>query len=303
MNITDIETILDAAVRLAIPLLFAAIGEWIAERAGTLNLSIEGMMLSGAFVGALGADLLGSSALGMIAGAGGGLIIAAVHAQFSYRLWANNFVTGITLTILAAALTSFLIGEIAIVPQQAGILTIPVLADIPVIGPALFSQRWPAYLVAPLIPAAWWLVYRSRWGLEIRSAGEHPASADASGIDVNLRRRQALMLCGLLAGFGGAYLAVAEIGRFSQEMTGGRGFIVLAAVIFGGWRLGGTVLGCLLFGTADSLRLALPALGYTLNSQLLIMSPYLLAIAVMLIFASRAHRPAALAHPFTRGAG
>jgi general nucleoside transport system permease protein len=302
MNWSDLETVLNAAMRLAVPLLFAAIGEWIAERAGTLNLSIEGMLLGGAFASMIGAELTGSTVGGLIVGALAGLLIASLHAQFCYRLSANNFVVGITLTILVVALTGFLLTEITMQPAQTGILTIPVLENIPLIGQALFSQRWPAFLVWPLIPAAWWLIYRSRWGLEARAAGENPKSADASGIPVNLRRRQALMIAGALAGLGGAHFAISEVGRFSQEMTGGRGFIVLAAVIFGGWRLKGTILGCLLFGLADSLRLALPALGYTLNPQLLISSPYVLALAVMLVFAGRARRPAALAHPFRRGA-
>lgn len=303
MNASDIETILNAAMRLAVPLLFAAIGEWIAERAGTLNLSIEGMMLGGAFGAIAGANFTGSTFLGLLCGAVVGAFIATLHAQFSYRLSANNFVVGITLTILTVALTSFLLSEITLDPAQTAILNIPGLESIPVLGPTLFSQRWPAYLVWPLIPAAWWLVYRSRWGLEARAVGENPRSADASGIPVNRRRRQALVIAGLMAGFGGAHFAISEVGRFSQEMTGGRGFIVLAAVIFGGWRLKGTVLACLVFGLADSLRLALPALGYTLNPQLLISSPYLLALVVMLVVARRSRRPAALAHPFVRGAG
>jgi len=303
MNVNDVETILNAAMRLAVPLLFAAIGEWIAERAGTLNLSIEGMMLGGAFGSIVGANVTGSTFLGLVCGALAGAFIASLHAQFSYRLSANNFVVGITLTILTVALTSFLLTEITLDPAQTAIMGIPGLESLPLIGPTLFAQRWPAYLVWPLIPAAWWLVYRSRWGLEARAVGENPRSADASGIPVNRRRRQALVFAGLSAGLGGAHFAISEVGRFSQEMTGGRGFIVLAAVIFGGWRLKGTVLGCLLFGLADSLRLALPALGYTLNPQLLISSPYVLALVVMLLVARRSRRPAALAHPFTRGAG
>src|SRR5205807_8421817 len=137
-------------------------------------------------------------------------------------------------------------------------LTIPLVSHIPIVGKPLFSERWPAFLLYPLIPAVWWLVQRSRWGLEVRACGENPQAVDVTGIDVNRRRRQALLLCGLLSGLGGAYLSVGEVGLFNQNMTAGRGFIAIAAVIFGGWTLRGTIAGCFLFGGADALRLALP---------------------------------------------
>jgi simple sugar transport system permease protein len=302
VNVDDWTTIIDAAVRLSVPLVFVAVGEWVAERAGTLNISVEGMMLAGAFLSIVGADWVGSPAAGLLFGMAAGAAIALVHGQFSHRMNANTFVVGITLTILVTGLTSFLLTEIEVERIRTGIVSIPLLEDVPVVGPGLFSQRWPAYLVWPLIPFAWWLVYRSRWGLEVRAVGENPQAADVSGIPVNRRRRQALLVCGLTSGLGGAYLAVGEVGVFTREMTGGRGFIALAAVIFGGWRLAGTVIGCALFGTADSLRLALPALGYELNPQLLIMSPYLLAIVVMVLFAGRHRRPHALGRPYERGA-
>ena len=135
----------------------------------------------------------------------------------------------------------------------------------------------------------------------MRAVGENPAAADVSGIRVNQRRRQALLWCGALAGLGGAYLAVGDVGSFTQNMTAGRGYLVIAAVIFGAWRLGRTLLGCALFGLADALRLALPALGITLNSQLLAAAPYLLALLAMLLFVAKSREPAALAQPFQRG--
>ena len=301
MSVDDWTIIFAAAMRLSVPLLFAGCGEWIAERAGTLNISIEGMMLSGAFFGIVGSGWTGNASAGLLFGIAGGLVVGYLHGTMSHRLSANTFVVGITLTILVTGLTSFLSAEFRVTGQQVGIVSVPILRDIPLIGEGLFSQRWPAYSVWVLIPAAWWLVHRTRWGLEIRAAGEDPQAADVCGVTVNIRRRQALVLCGALAGFGGAYLSVGEVGSFNQQMTGGRGFIVLAAVIFGGWKLGGTVVGCLLFGLADSLRLALPALGYQWNPQLLIMSPYLLALVVMVLFASGHRRPAGLAKPFKRG--
>ncbi len=298
---SDITTILSSAMRLTAPLAFAGAGEQVAERSGTLNISIEAMMLAGAFFGLLGTSIFGNVAMGFVVGAIAGLVVAVIHANFSHRLNANTFVVGLTLNVLLLGLTSFLDETIDMTPHQAGVIRIPVLRSIPVIGEPLFVNRWPMYLLVIVLPLSYWLVQRTRWGLELRASGEDPQAADVTGIDVNKRRRQSLYYCGLLAGLGGAYLAIAEVGTFNQNMTAGRGFLVNAAVIFGGWTLKGTVGGCFLFGAADAMRLALPALGYTITPQLLIMAPYLLAILAMLFFASRNRKPAALAVPFERG--
>jgi simple sugar transport system permease protein len=299
--VSDITTILSSAMRLTAPLAFAGAGEQVAERSGTLNISIEAMMLAGAFFGLLGTSIFGNVAMGFVVGAIAGLVVAVIHANFSHRLNANTFVVGLTLNVLLLGLTSFLDETIDMTPHQAGVIRIPVLRSIPVIGEPLFVNRWPMYLLVIVLPLSYWLVQRTRWGLELRASGEDPQAADVTGIDVNKRRRQSLYYCGLLAGLGGAYLAIAEVGTFNQNMTAGRGFLVNAAEIFGGWTLKGTVGGCFLFGAADAMRLALPALGYTITPQLLIMAPYLLAILAMLFFASRNRKPAALAVPFERG--
>ncbi|WP_344933707.1 ABC transporter permease [Sphaerisporangium flaviroseum] len=294
-----VELVLASAVRLSVPLVFAALGEWVAERAGALNISVEGMMLGGAFAAVTGASVTGSPGLGLLFGVAAGLLVAFVHACFSHRLTVNTYVVGLTLNVLVLGLTSFLATRSE--PHQVGKQAIPVLSDIPLIGGALFDQRLPAYALVVLVPFAWWLVHRSRWGLEARAAGENPRSADVTGIDVNKRRRQAMLICGVLAGLGGAHLAVGEVGLFNQNMTAGRGYLVIAAVIFGGWTLRGTLAGCLVFGAADAMRLALPALGYQLNPQLLVAAPYLLALVAMTFFASGHRGPAALGVPFVRG--
>jgi len=298
----DVTTILASAVRLSVPLTFAGVGEYVAERAGALNISVEAMMLSGAYAGSLGSSVSHNAAAGFVWGMAAGLLVALIHANFSHRLQANTFVVGLTLNVLALGVTNYLFQQIRMTPRQVGILTIPVLSKIPVVGMPLFSERWPAFLLVGVIPAAWWLMHRSRWGLEMRSVGENPRAADVTGIDVNRRRRQGLMICGVLAGLGGAYLSVGEVGAFNSDMTAGRGFIVIAAVIFGGWTLWGTVGGCFLFGGVDALRLALPALGYTINPELLIASPYVIALMAMCVFAKQQRQPAALAQPFERGA-
>jgi len=298
----DVSTVLASAIRLSVPLTFAGVGEYVAERAGTLNISVEAMMLSGAYAGALGTSVSHNAAAGLVWGMAAGLLVGVIHGNFSHRLQANTFVVGLTLNVLALGVTNYLVQKINMTPRQVGIWKVPLLWRIPVVGKPMFAERWPAYFLVAVIPAVWWVMHRSRWGLEMRSVGENPKAADVTGIHVNRRRRQGLMLCGVLAGLGGAYLSVGEVGTFNSNMTAGRGFIVIAAVIFGGWTLRGTIAGCLLFGGVDAMRLALPALGYTINPQLLIASPYVIALLAMCFFAKRLRQPAALAQPFERGA-
>ncbi|MEO6885392.1 MAG: ABC transporter permease [Jatrophihabitantaceae bacterium] len=299
--VDNTSTILSSGVRLTVPLAFAACGEYLAERAGTLNISVEAMMLGGAFASVATASATGSATIGLFAGAIVGLVVAVVHANLSHRAEINTFVVGLVLNSVVLGLTSFLIATSRFASHQVSQVSIPGLRDIPMVGDALFVERWPVYLLIIVIPLTWWLVERSRWGLELRAVGENPQAADGTGIPVNRRRRQALMWCGLLSGFGGAYLATAEVGSFNANMTAGRGYIVIAAVIFGAWRLGRSMVGCMLFGLADAMRLALPALGITLNVQFLIAVPYLLALLAMLIFATQHREPKALGQPFERG--
>lgn len=297
----NFETMLSSGVRLSVPLLFAALGEYIAERAGTLNISVEAMMLGGAYAGAVGSSVCGNAGLGLLWGVAVGMGIGAIHGNFSHRLQANTFVVGLTLNVLALGVTNYLVLKIDMTPKQVGILTIPGVSKIPVIGAPFFSEHWPAFLLVGLVPGVWYVMQHTRWGLEMRSVGENPKAADVTGIHVNRRRRQGLLVCGALAGLGGAYLSVGEVGTFNSNMTAGRGFIVIAAVIFGGWTLRGVVAGCFLFGIVDGGRLALPAMDVHLNSQLLIALPYLLALIVMCFFAKRVRPPGALAQPFERG--
>jgi simple sugar transport system permease protein len=299
---TDIALVLDSAMRLAVPLLFVALGELVAERAGTLNISVEGMMLGSAFGAAWGSSVTNSALLGAVIGIGVGALVALVQATLSHRVTVNQFVVGLALNILVLGATTFLFSSIALDTQQFGRWKVPLLARLPIVGDALFEGRIPFFLIYGLVPLVWWVLHRTRWGLEVQAVGENPAAADASGVAVNRVRRQAIMFCGLCAGLGGAYLAVGGIGAFSPNMTAGRGFIAIAAVIFGGWSVRGTVLGCLLFGAADALRLALPAIGFSLNAQLLISAPYLLAILAMMFFAHGAHQPQELGRGYERRA-
>lgn len=270
----SVDTILSSGVRLTAPLAFAACGEYVAERAGTMNISVEAMMLGAAFGSVATASATGSATTGLLAGVVVGVGIGWVHGNLSHRLALNTFVVGLVLNALVLGLTSYLIAVSTLDSHQLSQASILLLLGI--------------------VPLTWWLVERSRWGLELRASGEDPRSAAVTGIRVGARRRQALLWCGALAGLGGAYLAVGEVGSFNQNMTAGRGYLVIAAVIFGGWRLGRTLVGCAVFGLADALRLALPALGVTLNSQLLIAAPYLLALLAMLSFRTSSRAPRAL---------
>lgn len=295
------EVTYSGAMRFAALLAFAAIGETIAEKAGTLNISLEGMVLGGAFAGALGMHLTESVTVGLMFASLIGVVVASVQANMSHRLTANQFVVGLALNTLVLGIASFLNTSIQPVSRAAHRFEVPGLSEIPLIGDALFNQPWPLYLVYPMIPAAWWLLYRTRWGLEVRAVGENPQSADVSGIDVNKRRRESIYIAGLTSGLGGGYLVLGQIGRFEDAVVGGQGFIAIAAVIFGGWTMRGVIGGCLLFGTVNSFRLTLPTVGHELNSELLSAAPFVVTIVTVTFFAHRTREPRALAQPFVRG--
>lgn len=300
-DVVSSETVYQSAFRLAALLAFAAVGEWIAERSGTLNISLEAMLLGGGFAAVMGHELTTSAIVGVAFGAIAGTAVAAGQANLSHRLTANQFVVGLTLNVLVIGLTGYFDAQWSPGAAHAKVIEVPLLVEIPLVGEAFFGQSWPVYLIYVIIPAAWYLVFRTRWGLEIRSVGENPQGADVTGVHVNLRRRQALYLCGMFAGLGGAYFVLGQVGRFQPGMTAGRGYLAIAAVIFGGWSLKGTIAGCVVFGVADAMRVALPSLGYQLNGALLSLTPYVLALLTMLFFAHRSREPSALAMPFVRG--
>lgn len=286
----------EIAIRFTAVLGFAAIGEWVAQKAGTMNISIEAMILAAAFASAVGYDISGVAIVGLIFGVLASLLVAGIQANMSHRVKVNQFVIGLSLNILILALVSFLFVSIEPISQITSNLTFPVLSEIPIIGEALFDQSWLLYLTIPLGFLSWYLVYKTRWGLEIRAVGENPNSAAAMGIVVDKRRRQAIYFCGLASGLAGTYLLLGQVGRFETGIVGGQGFIVLATVIFGGWRLGGTLWGCGIFGLITALKLILPAVGHPLNIELLEALPFIVTlILVGLVHHHRKSRqPAAL---------
>lgn len=299
-DVASQSSVYEGGMRFAIVLAFVAAGEWIAEKAGTLNISVEAMLLGGAFASAAGLHLSDSVSVGLALGLAAGAAVAWVQANMSHRLTADQFVVGLTLNILTLGIASFLNSSIAPDTYRAHVFELPWLVDLPLVGRALFGQRWPFYLIYLVVPLCWLLLYRTRWGLEVRAAGENPQAADVSGIHVNRRRRQSIYVAGLTSGLGGAVLLLGQVGRFEETIVNGQGFIAIAAVIFGGWTLRGALFGCLLFGAVNSFRLTLPPLGYKINSELLSSLPYVVTIVTVAIIATYARPPAALARPFIR---
>jgi len=295
------EAIYNSAFQLSVLFVFAAAGEWIAERAGTLNISIEGMLLAGAFGASVGYHIASVMIFAVLFGVLCGGAVATVQAEMSHRLTANQFVVGLALNVLVLGLTAFLDSALDLGQVRAATWSVPGLVDIPLVGEALFGRPWPAYLVYLFVPAAYWLVFRTRWGLEVRAAGDNPQAADVSGIDVNARRRQAILIAGLTSGFGGAFIVVGQVGQYQPSIINGRGFIALAAVIFGGWTLRGTVMGCVVFGLVEAATIAISVKGYSVDPFVLDSAPYVVALAVVLLFAARVRPPKALAQPFVRG--
>jgi general nucleoside transport system permease protein len=297
--------LLVAGVALAAPLLFAALGEVVSETAGVINIGLEGMMLGGAFCGVWGAYETGSVALGFLAAAGGGLLIAAIHGATCLWFRANQVVSGVVLNLLVLGLTTFGIAVIfgsnlsRSVPTL-GKVRIPLLADLPVIGPAFFNQTLGVYCAFLLVPVIAFVLSRTALGLALKAVGERPASAESLGVRVNATRWSALLFCGVAAGIGGAQLTLAGLGAFTQNVTAGRGFIALAAVVFGRWRPVGTMVAVLLFAVADAFQIRARPLGIDLPYQLLATLPYLVTVLALALLVRRMRAPAALGVNYER---
>jgi ABC-type uncharacterized transport system permease subunit len=298
--------LLTAAIALSAPLMYAALGELISETAGVINIQLEGMMLAGAFTGVLGTHLTGSVVLGFAAAAGGGMIVAALHGVVCFVFRANQVVSGVVLNILALGVTSFLLATV-LAPRVSGSVAelpdvaIPGLSDIPVLGPAVFDQGVTVYVAFLLVPAVWWLLNRTTAGLALKAAGERPTAAESLGVNVGRVRWLATLVAGLAAGIGGGQLALASIGFFTQNMTAGRGFIALAAVIFGRWKPVPTAAAVVLFAIADAFQVRAQALGIDVPYQFLVMLPYLVTLIALAGLLQRMRPPAALATNYHHG--
>ncbi len=301
-----IVAILQAAVRSGTPILFVCIGEIFAERAGVLNVGLEGLMLVGAIAGFTAGFTAGNPVVGVLVAAVAGAVFSLIHAFVTITLRADQIVSGLTLTILGTGISGFfgkpMIGQVG---PGFDKLPVPGLSQIPVLGQVLFEQDAMVYLSYLLVPVAWWVLYKSHLGLAIRSVGESPATADSLGVPVVRIRYGCVLFGGAMAGIGGAYLSLAYTTMWIEQMSGGRGWITLALVIFAGWDPAKAILGAYLFGGADALQLRIQAVGLGIPTYFLMMLPYVLTI-VILVLASRATlrqrlgAPAALGLPWAR---
>jgi len=293
-----------SSIRLAAPLLLAATGELVSERAGVLNMSVEGMMLTGAFAGAVGSWASGSPLVGLGFGVLCVLPVAWLQAFLSITLRANQIVTGIGINILVLGATTLGYRALFGSRSRAEIPGLdkwapPGLADIPVLGEHVFHQTWLLYLAVLLVIGVAWVMRSTSIGLALHAAGTAPQAAANSGIKVRRIRYGAVLFTGFMSALAGCFLSIGDIHTFTEGMTGGAGYLAIAAVIFGNWRLGRTLLACGLFGAATALQFQLPAMGVQVPNALLIMLPYVLALLAVGGLVGRQVAPAALTQPYT----
>ncbi len=297
-----------AAIRIASPLIFATMGELICERAGVLNLGIEGIMVVGAFAGWFtvysGGDLWAGVVVAALTGAAFGLL----HSTLTVPLGLSQHVVGIGVTLLATSLTYFTyrlaLPEVTSPPKIEAFqpLPIPVLSDIPLIGQALFAQTPLTYLAFLTVAVVAWALYRTPLGLAVRAAGENPSAVEAQGISVTAIRMGAVMVGSALMAVGGAFLTMSAFNSFFFEMVNGRGWVCIALVVFGSWRPGKALLGAVLFAAFDAYQVRLQQVtGGVVPYQLFLMLPYLLSILALVLVARRATYPKALMVPYQKG--
>lgn len=300
--------LLGGSLSLAVPLIFGALGGVIGERGGVVNVAIEGQFLLGAFTGAILGSVTKNPYVGLIGAMIGGVLVASVLAVFAIKYIVEQVIVGVVLNVLVSGLTGFL--YTAVLANDAGTLNspatfkpfaIPLLSEIPVIGPVLFKQTFLVYLMYVVVAVVSWGLYRTRWGLRLRAVGEHPQAADTVGIKVNPTRFWNLLLAGAVAGIGGAYFTLVSVPNFTKDMTAGLGFIALAAVIFGGWDPIRATLAALLFGFAQNLQNLLNVLGTPIPSEFMLMLPYIVTILAVVGFAGQIRAPAADGKPYIKG--
>ncbi|MCC2030133.1 ABC transporter permease [Microbacterium tenebrionis] len=299
--------LLGGALALATPLIFGALGGVIGERAGVVNIAIEAQLLAGAFSAAVAASLAGSPWAGLVAAMVAGMLVALVLGVFTITYFVDQVIVGVVLNVLVIGLTTFLFRQVLAPntetlnsPETFNAVAIPVLSEIPVIGPILFRQSFIVYLMYVVVALVWFGLYRTRWGLRLRSVGEHPQAADTVGIKVLATRYRAVLLAGAVAGLGGAFYTLVSVPRFNQEMTAGAGFIALAAVIFGKWDPIRATFAALLFGFATNLQGVLSVIGSPVPSQFMLMLPYIVTIFAVAGLVGRSRAPAADGEPYIK---
>ena len=288
MNLEFLVPVLAAAVQSGTPILYATLGEIVTERSGVLNLGVEGMMIVGAFAGFFVLHVTGSPWLGLLAAGCASSLLGLLHGTVCLVFQGNQIVSGLALTILGVGLADYL-GTPFIGTETKGFahFSLPLLADIPVLGPVLFQQDVLVYLSYGLAPLVWFLLARTRWGLGLRAAGENPEAVRAAGLSPLSLRWAGVAVGGFIVGLGGGYLSLAALHAWTSAITGGRGWIAVALVIFAFWRPARAVFGAYLFGGVIAFQMRLQATGTTIPSSLLSMGPYLLTLLALLYSSSR----------------
>lgn len=306
MNAAFFVALLSAALRLSVPILFAALGGMFSERSGVVNIGLEGIMLTGAFAGVVGSYFTGSQWLGALVAMLSGVALAALFALITVKVQINQIVSGIAINLLAVGLTSFFfralfgITTTPITVNAFAPVSIPGLSSLPFVGEVLFSQTALVYIAFLLVPVSWFILYKTSWGLSIRTVGEHPTAADTVGIPVNRVRTLCVLASGALAGLGGAFLSLGQFNMFVDNMISGRGFIAVAAVIFGRWNPKGILVASLIFGVADALQIRLQTAGVEIPYQFLLMFPYLLTVVALTGIVGKTVAPKALGKAYAK---
>jgi len=298
--------VLAATLRMSFALLVPSLGEAISERSGVYNVGVEGYMLMGAISSYLVAVTTGNLWLGIVAGMLGGAALSLVHAFLSVTLKTNQIISGIAIWLFSMGFSSFIFRTVGITDAIEGFapIHIPVLSDLPGIGPIIFHQNVLFYISILLVVVFAIIMFRTRFGLIVRATGENPLAVDMAGYNVSLIRYVSVLICGAMSGLGGSYLPLAVMYRFNENMTAFRGFMALAIVIFGRWNPWGILGGSLLFAFVDALQIRLQAVGVPIPFPLLLMLPYVVTIVVLVGVAAVIKRvaiPRKLAIPYIKG--
>ncbi len=299
--------VLASMLRMSFSLLIPSLGEAVSERSGVYNVSLEAYMLFGALFSYLGAINTGNLWIGIALGVAAGTALSLVHAFISVTLKANQIISGLTIWLFSLGFTSFVFRTVGTADPIEGFspVYIPRLSGLPFIGPILFQQNVLFYISLGFVAVFYVLIYRSRFGLLIRATGENPLAVDMAGYNVSLIRYVSVLICGAVAGFGGSYLPLAMLHRFTEEITAGRGFIALCIVIFGGWNPVWILGGSLIFAGVDALQIQLQAIGTGVPFPLLLMLPYIVTIVILVGVGARRRfvGPRKLAIPYIKGEG
>ncbi|EEH65633.1 branched-chain amino acid ABC transporter, permease protein [Actinomyces urogenitalis DSM 15434] len=304
-TVIPLVTILSSALALSVPLVFGGLSGVVGERSGTINIAIEGQLLAGAFLGSVVASITKNPWIGMCAAPLAGVLIALLLALFGLKYRVNQIVVGVVLNVLVTGLTGFFFSTVLTdnaaslnTATRLPVIAIPVLSQIPVIGPVLFRQTILVYLMYLAVAVLSFMLFHSRWGLRMRAVGEHPRAADTVGIKVMRTRVNNLMLGGALAGLGGAFFTVGSGLAFTKDMSAGNGFIALAAMILGAWNPVGTLYAALLFGFATAVGQTLSVVGSPIPANFILMIPYVVTILAVAGYVGKVRAPAAEGVPY-----